>query len=569
MSYASEKLRKGYLRRKMAVIVSNVKVKEIIVRLPCLTDHDRDTIEAKTETRGNFDGMVLLLDCLKRRENWPEQLIEALEACEHPTLAAEIRAEYNALRGINDSNPSPPSSIVNAHVHPPPSATELPVPQGAEKSTSNVAPSPEPVSPPKNPVRPQADQSPAAQFTGAASLPESVPPESTDIEAAPLPSTPPPSPETQRAPVATPVPPQRELKVHQEPEENSDSDIQDITGGTGIIPEQVETGTSMISSVVPAPPSCPVEHSKTDALPCSEPLQTITEVKPPQSPPPPQKQPSVNDQSAFLTRTPEKGPVQDTTPPVGGVPGTVLEPEQTSESNTAKVVESSKQTKIAGSASTLPAATGVDFLLADDVTGYLSKPEQLISYQPQNVGSPNIPAVVEPYSGNSERLLISDGAPDPTASACNLAWSDITSTITDTGSGVPCQDYGITLNHNEPEENHYESPSRSLETQEVREHVMHVSNEVSILNLEGQTPAPQAQMFNSGTSASSTIKADTVNAHSRENYRPSYPAPSNTSSQLPDPEEKEVSCMTKNTKYIVMAAGVGAFALLVAWKLRN
>lgn len=45
--------------------------------------------------------MMLLLDCLRRRENWAEQFIEALEACEHTTMAAEIRAEYNALRGVN------------------------------------------------------------------------------------------------------------------------------------------------------------------------------------------------------------------------------------------------------------------------------------------------------------------------------------------------------------------------------------------------------------------------------------------------------------------------------------
>lgn len=47
--------------------------------------------------------MVLLLSCLKRRESWPEQFIEALEACEQMTLAAEIRAEYNALRGNSKS----------------------------------------------------------------------------------------------------------------------------------------------------------------------------------------------------------------------------------------------------------------------------------------------------------------------------------------------------------------------------------------------------------------------------------------------------------------------------------
>lgn len=50
--------------------------------------------------------MVLLLDCLKRRENWPEQFIAALEACDHLTLADEIRREYDALRGDNSKSAS-------------------------------------------------------------------------------------------------------------------------------------------------------------------------------------------------------------------------------------------------------------------------------------------------------------------------------------------------------------------------------------------------------------------------------------------------------------------------------
>lgn len=48
---------------------------------------------------GKYDSMVLLLDCLKRRENWPEEFISALEECGHPAMAADIRREYDALRG--------------------------------------------------------------------------------------------------------------------------------------------------------------------------------------------------------------------------------------------------------------------------------------------------------------------------------------------------------------------------------------------------------------------------------------------------------------------------------------
>lgn len=41
MTFASDKLYNGYLRRNMPTIVSKVKVREIIPYLPCLTDHDR------------------------------------------------------------------------------------------------------------------------------------------------------------------------------------------------------------------------------------------------------------------------------------------------------------------------------------------------------------------------------------------------------------------------------------------------------------------------------------------------------------------------------------------------
>lgn len=185
-------------------------------------------------------------------------------------------------------------------------------------------------------MQPQVAQSPPAQPPEAVSLPEPVP-DSTEIEAAPLPSTPPPSPETQHAPVGTAMPAQKEVHAHQEPEENSESDIQDIGDDTGVLPEQVERANNMVRSVVTPQPFCPTEQSETDSLPSSKPLQTITEVSPPQRPPSCQTQSNVTNQSSFLTRTPEKAPVQDTTPPVEDVPAAVLEPEEASEPQTAVV----------------------------------------------------------------------------------------------------------------------------------------------------------------------------------------------------------------------------------------
>lgn len=41
MSFASDQLANGYLRTNMPTIVTKVKVRQIVVHLPCLTDYDR------------------------------------------------------------------------------------------------------------------------------------------------------------------------------------------------------------------------------------------------------------------------------------------------------------------------------------------------------------------------------------------------------------------------------------------------------------------------------------------------------------------------------------------------
>ncbi|XP_074517154.1 uncharacterized protein LOC141783651 [Sebastes fasciatus] len=590
MSFASERLYNGYVRQNMPTIVSKMKVREMMMHLPCLTAHDRENIEAKRETYGGSDSAMLLLDCLRRRENWPEQFIEALEACEQPTLAAEIRAEYNALRGVNNSNPgSPPMTVVRAHVHPAPSASHLSFPENGANSQAAVAPPADASAPPEAaaqvspsleiPVQPQAPQSSAAQVPEAVSPPE--PPQSTQNEVAPRTPTPPPSPVTQA--VTTP-PPQREIKSHQEPVENSESDIQDVPGDDGVIPDQGSAGNGevLINGVAtPPPPSRPVVPCETDTPSSPDRLQTATtstEVRPPQSPSPTPINSDVTDGSSFLTLTPEKPPVQDTTPLVDPKPAAVLQPEEMSEPPTTQVVESSPQTETAATTSPpLPGAAGMDASLWADSSMCLSKPGQLISILPQNHDSPTIPAPstpAQPYSGNSERLEMSDAATDAVTSAHLPACSAVSSTAATTASALPCQENGFALNHNEPEENNYESPCQSLERQEVLMHEVHVSEEPSILDLDGQNSIPRAQIVNGEaakelTSAPplSTNTVETVlsvNTPFSENHHPSEPAPADTSPEL-DSEKK----MATNTKYILTAAGMGACALLMAWKFKH
>ncbi|XP_026163301.1 mitochondrial antiviral-signaling protein isoform X2 [Mastacembelus armatus] len=592
MSFARDRLYNGYLRNNMSAIVSTVKVREIIVHLPCLTDHDRETIEAKRETCGNYDAMRLLLDCLKRRENWPEQFIQALEECEHPTIAADIRAEYNALRGINNSaSNSPSTTVVSAHVHPSPSAGHVPFPENGGNSQAAAA-LPAQVSAPPEPAawtaapleaapQPYATQSTTDQVPKAVSPSKHVPesPRSTQTEVAP-PPTPPPSPETPHTPASTPPQPQREVPPH-EPEENSELEIQGATAATGVSPDQVSAGNSemvSVSSVLTPPPARSVEQ-ETDPQPSPESLQTTTTTEDPYQT---QTNSEVSSGSSFLTLTPEKPPVQDTTPPVDRVHrGTTLEPEETSEPPATQVVKGPQHAETAAAASPMPGAAVVEASLSV----CLSKPGELISVQ-QNLGNPTISAhsfPEEPYSGNSGRLEFSEAAPDTVTSAHVPAPCAVSSTPGNIVPVPPYQKNGIAVNRNEPEENHYESPGQSLEMQEVRENVVQVSEEPSILNLDAQRSAPQNPVVNSEAAKditsvppSSTTTANTISSlktQSSENWtHPPEAAPADVSpglKTLPDSEKVASHTLTTYTKYILPAAGVITFALLMAWRFRK
>ncbi|KAM7403662.1 hypothetical protein PAMA_004211 [Pampus argenteus] len=527
--------------------------------------------------------MVLLLDCLKRRENWPEQFIEALEACEQTAIAAEIRAEYNALRGINNPNPSsPPTSVITAHVHPAPSASELSVPGSGGNSQAAVAPPaeasarPEPpaqASPPlETPVQP-----PAVQVPKAASPPQPIPgpPQSPETAVAPPPSTPPLSSEIPHPQATTPLAPQRKIDAHQEPEENSESDIQDVPDYKGVIPDQVSPGNNK----VPVNSVATLEPCETEAPSSTDPLQTTStiEIRAPQSLSPTQIK-SDDERSPYPTLTPEKPPVQDTAPPVDKALAAVLHPEETSEPPSIQVIESIPQTESTAPTSTLPDAAGIETPPYDESSMCLSKPGQLISVQPQNYANPTIPVSsppVEPYSGNSERLEFSvSAAPDTVTSAHVPACSSVSSNTVNTVSGMPYEENGITLERNTPEENHYDSPCQSLGMQDVQVNVIHVAEEPSILNLEGQSSTPQVNCeapkeITSAPPATTTDTISSLNSSSYENYHPSAPVPAEKKT-LQDSEAKMSPCtLPANTKYILTAAGVGACALLIAWRFKN
>ncbi|KAL7890151.1 hypothetical protein AOLI_G00024090 [Acnodon oligacanthus] len=174
MTYESDKLYNEVIKRMMARLASLVKVREIIPHLPCLTLTDREEIEAKRENAGNYSAIILLLDCLRRRENWPEEFIDALQACEHWALAEEIGNAYDKIKGINTQRTAP-AAVASASG---PASAIGPAPAVSVAAATTSPPAPVPVPVTGSAATPSPAQSPATTVTTATihNAPHSVPP---------------------------------------------------------------------------------------------------------------------------------------------------------------------------------------------------------------------------------------------------------------------------------------------------------------------------------------------------------------------------------------------------------
>ncbi|KAJ8407591.1 hypothetical protein AAFF_G00274480 [Aldrovandia affinis] len=270
MPFASDGLYDGYLRREMGNIVTTVKVREIIPFLPCLTPSDRDEINAKTDTTGNYNGMQLLLDCLRRRENWPEEFIGALERCEQRVLAGKIRAEYERLLGPR----APAAPAVNSHPSPPRRAAVEPL------QTPVVA----------DPL-PQA--SPQQE---TASAERSLTPTNTEASAAVVPSQNPAAPSGQDPPAASSQAPPSD-----EPDQSQSSET--TASAPAVIPPvpQVSPGKSPVQDSNP-----PVSNGTHQPVENSDPTVNQVATNDQQAQPPqagsPAQQPSRTTASAAGSR---------------------------------------------------------------------------------------------------------------------------------------------------------------------------------------------------------------------------------------------------------------------------
>lgn len=211
---------------------------------------------------------------------------------------------------LDPSSGSAAATVVRAHVHPAPAASQLPV----SESIADVQPAPpEPASQAPAPVHAPAQQQVPQMAADSPPEPISEPPAQDELPR--LPSTPPPSPEIQHAAEGKHAP-------HQEPEENSESDIQNPSGDTGAGRKEAVV---VVTSPQEQQQQRPVPQSGADhlqAAAATKPSLFLTSVSS-----------DVSGGSSVLTLTPEKQPVQDTTPPAHKVP---LQPQMSTEHTAAQ-----------------------------------------------------------------------------------------------------------------------------------------------------------------------------------------------------------------------------------------
>nr|XP_046165158.1 leucine-rich repeat extensin-like protein 3 isoform X2 [Oncorhynchus gorbuscha] len=444
-SFTREKL-SLHLRRRMGVFVSRVRATELMANLPCLTPSDKEEIQAKKDFSGNYAAMQILLDYVQKRMNWPEELMSALELLEHQDLADELRAEWN--KHNQNSQPAPPeaslppevapevlpSPVVAAHPEAPPSSVpEAPMAGSSSKHAPKAAVSPE--------IASEAAPSPVA---APQAEPQAAPPSPVSVEEPTVISQPPVS--SQPGSVET-VSLEDNLCHSDAPTQRALSETTPTLSGSHLIP--------VVSEITPTFPVSHLALSQTESTPTPAALATF--------------------------QSPERRPVQDTSPHTVKVP--TFHQEAVENSDPTQVTEDEQHTEPSQSQHFSPAAAPADTSMNEDEVNF-SKPEVLRSEVMDS----------QPYSGDSTRLQRS-------VSDLVLATADVNSRVAipdpvTTSTPLPCQENGVPeeiiepLSHNEPQEDTYESSClSSLGDQEVLLNVVHVSEDASILNNDGQTPS--------------------------------------------------------------------------------
>uniref|UniRef100_A0A4W5KT59 Mitochondrial antiviral-signaling protein n=1 Tax=Hucho hucho TaxID=62062 RepID=A0A4W5KT59_9TELE len=577
-SFAREKL-SLHLRHRMAVFVSRVRATELMANLPCLTLSDKEEIQAKKDFSGNYAAMQLLLDYVQKRMNWPEELMSALEVLEHQDLAEDLRAEWTKH---SHTNPFPPpaaaTTAVRTHVDP--------VPTSSEGSPSSLVlpaqPAPPEVAPPEASLPPEVAPPEASLPPVVAAQPEAPP---SSVPEAPMAgSSSEPAPRAPEAAAPTPVSAEEPTVISEPPASSQPGPIETVSlednSSHSDAPTQIAlsettetTPTLSVSDLIPAVTEI------TPTLPVSR--LALSQTESPHTP------------AALDTfQSPERRPVQDTSPPTAKV--TTFHQEAVENSDPTQVTEGDQRTEPPQSPpsqhfSPAPASPPVDTSMNEDDMNF-SKPQVLHSEVKDS----------QPYSGDSTRLEMS--VSDLERATADVMVPDPVTTSTP----LPCQENGVPeeitepLSHNEPQEDTYESTClSSLGDQEVLLNVVYVSEDASIQNNDGQTPSmlgnndvgvsetppPHGKsqglvMIVQDTSPSTkhpdaprpapTGSVPIVNvSSSAKNHHPLEPVVAEVMMEARAVPELKQEGTIGGSYYLLGAAVVAVSALFMAWRMKN
>ncbi|KAM9142414.1 mitochondrial antiviral-signaling protein [Pangshura tecta] len=131
MGFAEDKVYE-YIRENMSDF-HHTRVLQLIRYLPCLSDADREEIEAYDDRKGNEFAVWKLFDYLKCRSGWVKELIEALRKNRHHDLADRVQCKYDAHR-VRPQSKAPLLAVNNSQMPPP---TANPDPQCAGPTFAN------------------------------------------------------------------------------------------------------------------------------------------------------------------------------------------------------------------------------------------------------------------------------------------------------------------------------------------------------------------------------------------------------------------------------------------------
>lgn len=582
MSFTCEQFYNEAIRPNLARFSSTVKVRDILPHLPCLTLTDREEVNAKRETSGNFTAMQTLLDNLRRREKWPDEFITALRNCEHRELANEMSTTYDKIRNnTNNAAPAAPTP------KPPPAPAASSTSSGSTTTTTTVtvhavpANSP-PLLIPTSGGAPVSSSAPSniaapAPVKPLTAVPAPSPEPVSQADVAPpvvAPSQAPSLPEASISKVSLPVPTLTGV-AENKTSALDDSDGLALTDQTTISSAEALLSTS--SAQASSSNTSPIQMTK----PCttSQSSQMSEKIQVPIT---------VKD-----TDTSEKLPVQDTNPPLREE-RTVQEPEEISDPTANELVQRNNTVVLPvfnGQTNSTRTGQATSSTPTEEVTHppssieheYFSKPGTLQYPEPQQNRAEPLPAMPEePCSVDSDDLEISRSIESSTEPGRSTSLAEQTSTaIASLDSASWCEPPHIAApsTPNQPEEDHYESfcPSQTL-VNEIR-----YAEEPPAENLNGQPPSmlqhsrvisenhigtenvvPLSDPHGHDSEASDRKKSASTNYQEEEsNARPA------TILQPELREEGYQELFRKNNYQLVAAAGIALSAVFLAWKLKH